>query len=112
MRTNQVKLFAIIFFALPLLLLTIFRVAPVTAAAFAEDDAATSYTKLQCVVCHTKTATKFFTPDKPDADLVEAILTGRPKTEKRPIAMKAFAVTQDQAKALVDYMRSIRPPAN
>lgn len=114
MKINRTKLFAILLFALPLLILTAFRVTPVKVAASNDDDAATMFTKFSCFACHTKTAAKNFDPAKPDAELVQAILKGKEKNEKRPVAMKAFetvGVTEAQAQALVDYMRSLRKPA-
>ena len=43
MNTNRTKLVAIIFFALPLLLLAIFKVTPATTAAKATDEPAVVY---------------------------------------------------------------------
>lgn len=116
MRTNRAKLFAIIFFALPLLLLTIFKTTPVKVAASADDDPAAMYTKFLCMACHTKTASKNFDASKPDADLVQIILKGK-KAEKPPnINMPAFEttkkMTEAQAQSLVTYMKGLKAPAN
>jgi mono/diheme cytochrome c family protein len=113
MRTIQIKVIAIVFFAFPLILLTIFKSTPLKVAAATDDDAATMYTKFLCVVCHTKTATKNFDPSKPDAELVQIILKGK-KAEKPPNmpAFEAKSMTEAQAQSLVTYMKGLRAPTN
>ncbi len=73
-----------------------------------EDDAAAVY-KSKCAMCHGATAEKKFDPAKPDADLTQIVLIGK-KAEKPP-NMPAYAekgITEDQAKALVAYMKSLK----
>ena len=73
-----------------------------------EDDAGALY-KSKCAMCHGPTAEKKFDPAKPDADLVQTVLTGK-KAEKPP-NMPAYGekgITEDQAKALVAYMKSLK----
>jgi mono/diheme cytochrome c family protein len=73
-----------------------------------EDDAAAVY-KSKCAMCHGATAEKKFDPAKPDADLAQTVLTGK-KAEKPP-NMPAYGekgITEDQAKALVAYMKSLK----
>lgn len=112
MRTNRVKLFAIIFLALPLLLVTVFRVTPVKVAANSADDPAVAY-KAKCAMCHTAKAEKSFDPTKADDVLVETVLKGK-KGEKPPFmpGYEAKGMTADEAKGLVTYMKGLRAPAN
>lgn len=112
MNTNRTKLVAIIFFALPLLMLTIFKVTPTTTAAKTADEPAVVY-KAKCAACHTPGATKFYDPAKTDAEHVEIILKGK-KGEKPPY-MPGFAekgMTEADATALAVYMKGLRTAAN
>jgi mono/diheme cytochrome c family protein len=71
-------------------------------------DAAATY-KAKCVACHGAAAEKKFDATIPDADLVQIVLNGK-KPEKPP-NMPAYAdkgITEDQAKALVAYMKSLK----
>jgi len=78
-----------------------------SAASDDQFDAAGTY-KAKCVACHGQKSEKKFDPAKADAVHVEAILKGR-KLEKPPHmpAYEEKGITEDQAKALVTYMRSI-----
>ena len=109
MRTNKIKLFAIIFFALPLMLLSVFQATPAKVAALNTDDAAAEY-KAKCAMCHTPTASKFFDPARTDQEHVQTILKGK-KGEKPPYmpAWETKGITEDDAKALAAYMRQLRP---
>lgn len=81
--------------------------APVRATA--DDDYAAMY-KSKCAMCHGQTAEKKFDGTKADADLIATVLKGK-KAEKPP-NMPAFeekGITADQAKALVAYMKSLKP---
>lgn len=112
MKTNRTKLFTILFFALPLLLLTIFKVTPVKVAAFNADDPAATY-KAKCAVCHTAVASKFFDPAKSDAELAQTILKGK-KGEKPPYmpGYEAKGMTAGEASGLVTYMKGLRAAGN
>jgi mono/diheme cytochrome c family protein len=71
-------------------------------------DAAATY-KGKCVACHGAAAEKKFDATIPDADLVQIVLNGK-KPEKPP-NMPAYAekgITEDQAKALVAHMKSLK----
>ncbi len=112
MNTNRTKLVAIIFFALPLLILAVFKVTPATEAAKAADEPAAVY-KAKCAACHLPTAAKFYDPAKTDEEHVQVILKGK-KGEKPPY-MPGFGdkgMTEPEAKALADYMKALRTPAN
>jgi len=71
-------------------------------------DAAATY-KAKCVACHGPTAGKKFDVAKPDADHTQAVLKGK-KLEKPPNmpGYEEKGISEDQAKALVAYMRSIQ----
>lgn len=89
-----------------------FKVTPVKVAAYAWNDAAATY-KAKCAVCHTPTASKFYDPAKSDEEHVQTIMKGK-KGEKPPY-MPAFGekgMTEDEAKGLATYMRTLKPPAN
>ncbi len=109
MKTNRTKLFAIIFFAVPLLLLATFKVTPTKVAAFSADDPAAVY-KAKCAVCHQPTAGKFYDPAKPDTEHVQVIMKGK-KGEKPPFmpGFEAKGMTEDEAKGLAAYMRTLKP---
>ncbi len=73
-----------------------------------QDDAAATY-KTKCVACHGAKAEKKFNATLPEAEMVKAILTGK-KPEKPP-NMPAYAdkgITEEQAKGLVAYMKSLK----
>jgi len=71
-------------------------------------DAAATY-KTKCVACHGATAEKKFNATLSDAELVEAVLKGK-KGEKPPNmpAYQEKGITEDQAKALVAHMKSLK----
>lgn len=74
----------------------------------ADDDAATLY-KTKCVACHGAAAEKKFDPTLADADLVQIVLKGK-KMEKPPNmpAYEEKGITEDQAKALVAFMKTLK----
>jgi mono/diheme cytochrome c family protein len=112
MRKNHIKLLAVIFFALPLLLLTMFKGTPVKVAASTFDDPAATF-KAKCAACHTPTASKFYDPAHSDEVHVQTILKGK-KGEKPPY-MPAFGekgMTQAEAEGLAAYMKTLKPPTN
>jgi mono/diheme cytochrome c family protein len=71
-------------------------------------DAAATY-KAKCVACHGPKAEKKFDTTLSDADLVQAVLKGK-KPEKPPNmpAYEEKGVTEEQAKALVAHMKSLK----
>ena len=72
-------------------------------------DAASYYKDGKCVVCHGQKAEKKFNADDKDEELVKIILQGK-KPEKPPNmpAYEPKGLTAEQAKALVDYMRTLK----
>jgi mono/diheme cytochrome c family protein len=104
-RIVQLKRLAIALVAMPLLALTGMHSAP---AQTPSDDLAATY-KAKCFACHGAKAEKKFVATKPEDQLVEAILKGL-KAEKPPNmpAYESKGISADQAKALVDYMKSLK----
>lgn len=109
---NRIKLIAIVFFALPFIVLAVFKTAPAKAAANALDDPAAIF-KTKCAACHSPKAEKFYDPAAPIDEQVQAIMKGK-KGEKPPYmpGFEAKGMTEDDAKALAAYMKSLRTPAN
>ena len=72
-------------------------------------DAASYYKEAKCVVCHGQKAEKKFNTDLKDEELVEIVLKGK-KPEKPPNmpAYEPKGLTAEQAKAMVDYMKSLK----
>ncbi|HEX6649525.1 MAG TPA: cytochrome c, partial [Pyrinomonadaceae bacterium] len=75
----------------------------------ADDFDAAATFKAKCVACHGATAEKKFDPAVADADLVQIVLKGK-KGEKPPFmpAYEEKGITEEQAKALVAHMKSLR----
>lgn len=83
----------------------------ISAAARANQDqfdAAATY-KTKCVACHGPKAEKKFDTTLADADLVQAVLKGK-KVEKPPNmpAYEEKGINEEQAKALVAHMKSLK----
>jgi len=94
---------------LPLLAVTLLGSVASPSRAAAEDfDAAATY-KAKCAMCHGPAAAKNFDAAKDDAAHVQAILKGV-KGEKPPYmpGYEAKGMTEDQAKALTVYMKSLK----
>ncbi len=111
MKTNLIKLFVIAafmaaIFAIPALKTDLVKVSAQT------DDPAAVY-KAKCAMCHSPKAEKSYDPAMPIEQQTEAILKGK-KAEKPPNmpGFEAKGMTADQAKALAEYMKSLRTPAN
>ena len=85
-----------------------FVLVSVRASSQDQFDATATY-KAKCVACHGATAEKKFDPAIADADLVQIVLKGK-KAEKPPNmpAYEEKGITEDQAKALVAHMKSLK----
>jgi mono/diheme cytochrome c family protein len=83
-----------------------FLIAAAPARTATDDDAAALF-KGKCVACHGATAEKKFDATKADDELVQTVLKGK-KLEKPPNmpAYEEKGITEDQAKALVAFMKS------
>ena len=75
------------------------------------DDPAATY-KAKCAMCHSPKAEKAYNPEMPMEEQVNIILKGK-KAEKPPNmpGFEAKGMTAEQAKALAEYMKSLRTPA-
>ena len=107
MRVNQFKQLGIMALAVAMVISIALLATPAGSAN--QDDASATY-KSKCIACHGATAEKKFDATMSSDDMVKAILTGK-KMEKPP-NMPAYAdkgITEDQAKALAAYMKSLRP---
>lgn len=105
MKLNQIKKLGIAAFAAATLIGI--GLLPMPARSNQEDAAATYKTK--CVACHGAKAEKKFEATIAEAEMVKIVMTGK-KPEKPP-NMPAYGekgITEDQAKALVAYMRSLK----
>ena len=112
MARNKNKLIAIFLFSIFVGVISISRNVAVGATAWPADDPATVF-KAKCAACHSPKAEKFYDPARPDEEQVQAILKGK-KGEKPPYmpAFETKGITEDDAKALAAYMKSLRTPAN
>ena len=100
------KRIAALLIGIPLVATALFVSVPARTAT--DDDSAALY-KSKCQMCHGATAEKKMDKAKADDELIQIVLKGK-KAEKPP-NMPAFeekGVTADQAKALVDYMKSLK----
>ena len=86
-----------------------FLIASVPARTSTQDDTAALY-KSKCFACHGATAEKKFDATKADDDLIQIVLKGK-KMEKPPNmpGYEEKGITADQSKALVAYMKSLKP---
>ena len=113
MKTNRLKIYAIITFALPMLLVSVFRATPTAAETpVALQDAAAVY-KAKCAMCHGPKAAKSYNPDLPMEEQLTAVLKG--KKAAKPPHMPGFeskGIKEDQAKALIEFMQGLRKPAS
>ena len=104
----KLKIYALSMAAAILLTLVGIVSAGATNAKVQAFDAAKVY-KGKCTMCHGPKAEKKFDATKSDDEHVQIILKGK-KVEKPP-HMPAYGekgVTAEQAKALLEYMKSIR----
>jgi len=84
-----------------------FLISVPTSSASAEDTAA--FYNSKCKMCHGATAEKKMDKTKADEALIQVVLDG--KTAEKPPNMPAYkdkGVTPEQAKALVEYMKSLK----
>lgn len=111
MKTNLLKLVTIALFALGVFALMGLR--DNTTRVLAMDDDVAAVYKAKCAMCHSPKAEKAYDPAMPIEEQTEIILKGK-KGEKPPYmpGFEAKGMTAEQAKALAEYMKSLRTPAN
>lgn len=109
MKINNIKIIVLSCFTL-VIAATLFFHNGSERMAMAEGEVAAEFKK-NCAMCHSPKAEKLYDPAKPDADHIQVILKGK-KTEKPPAmpSYEAKGMTQEQAKALAEYMRKLRTP--
>jgi mono/diheme cytochrome c family protein len=111
MKSNHLKFVAVIGFVVLLFVILGFEPTRHFTAESAQKDAKSVY-KSKCAACHKAKAEKSFDPSKPDEQLVEVVLKGK-KDAKPPMpGFESKGINAEQAKALVDHMRSLRPSGN
>ena len=98
---------AVAFASLMALVFLVSGAAQTEAVKFA--DAASYYKDAKCVVCHGQKAEKKFDAALKEEELVAIVLKGK-KPEKPPNmpAYEAKGITEDQAKAMVAYMKQLK----
>ena len=72
-------------------------------------DPATYYKDAKCVTCHGKKAEKKFNTTLTETEMLDAILKG--KKPAKPPNMPGYAakgLTEDQAKAMLEYMKTLK----
>jgi mono/diheme cytochrome c family protein len=109
MTRDRIKLLAIAALLLPLMAIVLLTNEPVKAGASpAIDDAAATF-KAKCAMCHSPKAEKFYDPARPEEEQIQAVLKGK-KGEKPPYmpGFEAKGMTAEEAKALVEYMKSLK----
>ena len=92
-----------------LLLFSLVLFGIVRAQGEAQPSDPAAFYKAKCVACHGQKAEKRFDASLTDEQYIDAILKGK-KPEKPP-NMPAYGekgITQDQAKALLEYMKQLR----
>lgn len=103
---NRVKALAVAaVLSFPLALLLSAGPAPARAA---QDFDAAAYYKAKCAMCHGQKAEKKFDPAKDDAVHISITMKGRDDVTPKMPGYEAKGLTEEQAKTIVAYMRSIR----
>ena len=111
MKNNLVKLSIIAAFVAAIFAIPAFKSDLMTVAAQTDDPAAVY--KAKCAMCHSPKAEKSYNVEMPLEEQVNAILKG--KKAAKPPNMPAFeskGIDADKAKALAEYMKSLRAPAS
>jgi mono/diheme cytochrome c family protein len=109
MKENRLKLIVVGFFILTAALAATAAQPSRVLTVRADEQEASVFFAAKCKLCHGAQAEKHFDLKKADGKVVEAVLKGRP--DAKPIKMPAYAdkgVTEEQAKALVEYMKVLR----
>ena len=106
-KLTRVKALVVALFALPLLFAALSTNTPAGATAAQDFDAGAAY-KAKCAMCHGQKAEKKFDPAKDDATHVSITMKGRDDVTPKMPGYESKGMTEDQAKALVAFMRSVR----
>lgn len=113
MKINHIKLLISSFIFIPILAVLMFSSRPLGTVVIADEAESVATYKAKCAMCHSPKAEKLFDPAKTDEQLTEIIMKGK-KGEKPPFmpGFEAKGMTDEQAKALVTYMRGLRQPGS
>ncbi|HZI19803.1 MAG TPA: cytochrome c [Pyrinomonadaceae bacterium] len=106
MKAGNLKLKKLALALIPFVALVAPTPAVPTRGAVADEQETAATYKAKCAMCHGAKADKKFDAAKPDAEHVEAITKGREGAVKMPAY--AGKVSEEQAQALVTYMKSLR----
>jgi|ERR1041384_5737911 mono/diheme cytochrome c family protein len=102
MNTQKLKKL-VVAATLPLIGLVVFNSPAVPTSKAQDFDAAATY-KAKCNMCHGPKAERKFDATKSDAELLQTVLkSGKPGMP----AFETKGITEDQAKALIAYMKSL-----
>lgn len=104
--TAVMKKIAAVLVGIPLMATALLISVPARSAS--DDDAAALY-NTKCKMCHGATAEKKMDKTKADDGLIQIVMDG--KAAEKPPNMPAFkekGISADQAKALVEYMKSLK----
>jgi len=107
-RIDLLKKMAIALFALPLLAVALLNPASGQPQTPADPGDPAAFFASKCKMCHGATAEKHFDATKPDADLVQTVLKGKADATPKMPAYETKGVNEEQAKALVAYMKSLK----
>ncbi|MEO8648985.1 MAG: cytochrome c [Acidobacteriota bacterium] len=110
MNIKIIKLTSVAAMAVGTVWITLAGGTPALTTVAQADDVAAVY-KTKCALCHTPKADKFYDPAKTEDEHVQIVLKGK-KGEKPPY-MPGFGekgMKEEEAKALVQYMQSLRQP--
>lgn len=102
---NTLKRLAIALIVLPIFAVLLLSTPTARVGAAPEDFDAAAFYKAKCAMCHGAKADKSFDASKADDVLVQTVLKGnKPKMPE----YESKGVTEDQAKALVGHMKSLK----
>jgi mono/diheme cytochrome c family protein len=103
---NQLKKLATVLVLLPMLAILMHDPASARTSRAGEEADVTAVFKAKCAMCHGAKAEKKFDATKADDQLIETFLKGKEGPPKMPAYEKSYS--PEQAKALVDYMKSLK----
>lgn len=108
-RIERLKKIAIALLALPLLGVVLLNSAAGQPQAAADPSDAAAFYAAKCKMCHGAKAEKNFKIEgKTDDELVQIVLKGKADVTPKMPAYETKGVNEEQAKALVAYMKSLK----
>jgi mono/diheme cytochrome c family protein len=108
-KIDRLKKIAIALFALPLLAVVMLNSVSGQPQAAADPSDAAAFYASKCKMCHGAQAEKKFKIEgKTDDELVQTVLKGKADTTPKMPAYETKGVNEEQAKALIAYMKSLK----